>query len=420
MRINIRISVELNNNIEVLTMSTFFHSRLAPFSSTQQSNILSFALTHLTKGSTQPSYAEYLSLNKALQTGDTEMEKIITWMMKNPKLHREYFETALFKGIDQLPHTIPELEVFFQHIQQIPNWLEHTKIEHALQFTHRLGINNGFILRDLSLMAGYLYPGFNQPLMMTGALNKQAGTRLAETTKWWIDITEPNGLNRFNAGFTSTIYVRFIHALVRYQLQKGKSWDNTTWGTPINQFDLAMTNLAFSSVVLLGIRALGIFPSKQESEDFLHFWRYVGWLMGIDEKWLIEKESEGWKLLYWMQFVHPKSDASSVALGASLSKEPFERQYKYLRPIQQKLAYRQHLELTQFFIGKKRMHKLGLKPQSAAWFAYYLLARNLVLYTGAKHMPSLKQRLQEKGREIQKLGLALYQSKAKQLASMHQ
>ncbi len=35
-------------------------------------------------------------------------------------------------------------------------------------------------------------------------------------------------------------------------------------------------------------------------------------------------------------------------------------------------------------------------------------------------MPSLKQRLQEKGREIQKLGLALYQSKAKQLASMHQ
>ncbi len=61
------------------------------------------------------------------------------------------------------------------------------------------------------------------------------------------------------------------------------------WGRPMNQFDLAMTNLAFSSVVLLGIRALGIFPSKQETESFLHFWRYVGWLMGIDEKWLIEK-----------------------------------------------------------------------------------------------------------------------------------
>ncbi|WP_180163239.1 oxygenase MpaB family protein [Acinetobacter sp. YH12069] len=401
-------------------MTTHFNTRLASFQATQQSNLLSFLLSHLTGRAAQPNYPQYLTLNKALQCGDPQMEKVLTWMMLNPKQHREYFEIALFKGVEQLPFPIPELEHFFKHVEQIPPWLEPEKIQQAIEFTHRLGINNGFILRDLSLMVGYLFPGFNQPLMLTGALNKQAGTRLAETTKWWVDITEECGLERLHAGFTSTIYVRFIHALVRHQLQKGKDWDFATWGAPMNQFDLAMTNLAFSSVVLLGIRALGIFPSKQETESFLHFWRYVGWLMGIDEKWLIEKESDGWKLLYWMQFVHPQSDASSMALGASLSKEPFERQYKYLRPFQQKLAYRQHLELTQFFIGKKRMHKLGLKPQSAAWFAYYLLARNLVLYSGAKHVPSLNQKLQQKGRAIQKLGLALYQSKAKQLASMHQ
>ncbi|CAB1219992.1 hypothetical protein SFB21_2486 [Acinetobacter bouvetii] len=201
-------------------MTTFFNTRLTPFSATQQGNLFSFALAHFTQRPIQPSYAEYLSLNKALQCGDPEMEKVITWMMQNPKVHRGYFETALFKGVDQLPHPIPELKHFFKRIEQVPDWLNTDKIEHALQFTHRLGINNGFILRDLSLMAGYLFPGFNQPLMLTGALNKQAGTRLAETTKWWIDITEPNGLERFNAGFTSTIYVRFIHALVRFQLQK--------------------------------------------------------------------------------------------------------------------------------------------------------------------------------------------------------
>ncbi len=97
-----------------------------------------------------------------------------------------------------------------------------------------------------------------------------------------------------------------------------------------------------------------------------------------------------------MQFVHPQSDASSMALGASLSKEPFERQYKYLRPLQQKLAYRQHLELTQFFIGKKRMHKLGLKPQSAAWFAYYLLARNLGPVFRRKACPEFKSKITAK------------------------
>ena len=71
-----------------------------------------------------------------------------------------------------------------------------------------------------------------------------------------------------SAGFTSTIYVRFIHALVRRQLKKSSRWDSEVWGIPLNQFDLAMTNLAFSSVVLLGIRALGIWPTKQEAKSF--------------------------------------------------------------------------------------------------------------------------------------------------------
>lgn len=394
--------------------------RLSSFQHMQQSSWLGFLLNHFSKKTVTPSYTDYLNLNKALITGDPAMDLIAKWMMKNPKQHRHYFEIALYQGLEHLPEAIPELTVFIDSISETPKWLEPERLGRALEFTHRLGINNGFILRDLSLMAGYLFPGFNQPLMMTGALNKQAGTRLAETTKWWIDITEEHGLQRFNAGFTSTIYVRFIHALVRFHLKNNKDWDNEQWGLPINQYDLAMTNLAFSSVVLIGIRVLGIFPTATESADFLHFWRYIGWLMGVDEKWLIQHESEGWRLLYWMQFTHPQSDASSFALGNSLSKEPFERQYKYLRPLQQKLAYRQHLELTQFFIGKKRMQSLGLKPRSASWFAYYLISRNLLLYTGSKHIPRLSARMQKQGRNIQKLGLMLYQSKAKQLASMHQ
>ena len=36
------------------------------------------------------------------------------------------------------------------------------KFKNAVNFTHRLGINNGFVLRDVSLMAGYMFPGFNQ------------------------------------------------------------------------------------------------------------------------------------------------------------------------------------------------------------------------------------------------------------------
>ena len=395
-------------------------TRLAPFEKMSRSNLKSKLFNYFTDQQVQPNYEEYLSLNQALQTGDVPMDKVMDWVMTNPRQNRKLFETALYQGIDQLPQEIPELTEFFNLVEQAPSWFDASKLETAIEFTHRLGSNGTYILRDLALMTGYQYPGFNQPLIITGALNKYAGKRLAETHKWWLDVTQLNSFARFNAGFTSTIYVRFIHALVRHQLGKSERWDARTWGLPINQFDLAMTNIAFSGVVLLGIRALGILPNQQEVENFLHFWKYIGWLMGIDEKWLVDQESEGWRLLYWMQFAHPQSDDSSFALGQSLSKEPFERRYRYLRPLQQKIAYRQHLQVTQFFIGRKRMQKLGLEHGSAAWFAYYLMIRNLVLYTGAKFVPKLDQTLREKGRNIQKLGLALYQSESKQLASMHQ
>ncbi|NAR54500.1 DUF2236 domain-containing protein [Acinetobacter haemolyticus] len=368
----------------------------------------------------QPNYDEYLALNTALQSGDEPMDQVMQWMLQNPKLHRKYFETALYEGLDKLPHNIPELTDFFHLVEQKPVWYEQHKIDAAIKFTYRLGINNGLILRDLSLMTGYMYPGFNQPLILTGALKKQAGTRLAETTKWWVDITEPDGFTRFGKGFTSTIYVRFIHALVRHQLRKSEKWDAETWGLPINQYDQAMTNIAFSGVVLIGIRALGIFPNKQEVDSFLHFWKYAGWLMGIEEKWLVDQERDGWKLIYWMQFAHPKSDASSISLGSSLSKEPFERQYRYLRTFQQKLAYKQHLEITQFFIGRKKMKRLGLDAQSASWFAYYLILRNLTLYTSAKYIAPINQFLERNGRQLQKTGLSLYRKQSQQLASMHQ
>lgn len=86
--------------------------RLAPFETMLSSNWKTQMLSWLTGQHLQPTYAEYLSLNQALQKGDTAMDQVIIWMMQNPKLHRQYFETALFKGLDQLAKPIPELNTF--------------------------------------------------------------------------------------------------------------------------------------------------------------------------------------------------------------------------------------------------------------------------------------------------------------------
>lgn len=394
--------------------------RLAPYEKMSRTNLKTRIFHYFTEQPLQPSYAEYLSLNDALQTGDNAMDQVMDWVMTNPRQNRKLFETALYQGLDKLPHDIPVLTDFFKIVEHAPSWLDSAKIETAIKFTHRLGSNGTFILRDLALMTGYQYPGFNQPLIQTGALHKYAGKRLAETHKWWLDVNQLNSFSRFNDGFTSTIYVRFIHSLVRYQLNKSKDWDHEIWGTPINQYDQAMTNIAFSAVLLIGVRAIGIFPSKAECDALMHFWKYAGWLMGIDEKWLVNKESEAWKLLQWMNYAHPKVDESSKALAVSLSKEPFERHYKYFNRFLQRKAYQNHLDITQFFIGQRKMKNLGLKPRALAWYPLYLIAKNTLVYRGAKHIPKLDQYLQESGRAKQEYALSLYQNTGKQLASMHQ
>ena len=94
-------------------MTTHFNTRLTSFQAMQQSNLLSFLLSYLTGQAAQPNYAQYLDLNKALQCGDPQMEKVLTWMMQNPKQHREYFEIALFKGVEQLPFSISRTRTFF-------------------------------------------------------------------------------------------------------------------------------------------------------------------------------------------------------------------------------------------------------------------------------------------------------------------
>ena len=394
--------------------------RLASYERIIKSDALSKILHKITDQNFIPSYAEYLELNDSLYTGDIAMDRVMDWVMTDPRRNRKRFETALYQGVDQLETPESILLEFFKHIETPPKWLNKDKLDHAVNFTQRLGSNGTFILRDLALMTGYQYPGFNQPLIMTGALKKFAGRRLAETHRWWLDVNQVNSFDRFNTGFTSTIYVRFIHSLIRYQLKKSPDWDNDLWGTPINQYDQAMTNIAFSGVLLLGIRAIGIFPNKSEVESVLHFWKYAGWLMGVEEKWLVNKESEAWKLLQWMNYAHPKVNESSQMLAKSLAKEPFERQYKHFNIFFQKKAYQNHLDITQLFLGKQKMKDLGLKPRTFAWYPVYLLAKNTLIYNGAKHSDVLKNYLQKHGRAEQEYALTLYQNAGKQLASMHQ
>jgi len=78
---------------------------------------------------------------------------------------------------------------------------------------------------------------------------------------------------------------RFLHAKVRQRLLKSGRWSIEEYGIPINQEDLAGTQISFSSTVIHGCDKLGILLTDEEKEDYTHMWRYIGYLMGITDEY---------------------------------------------------------------------------------------------------------------------------------------
>lgn len=125
--------------------------------------------------------------------------------------------------------------------------------------------------------------------------------RLIETTQWVLDVMEdssalncsaasshpidsetPASSNTFGGrGRHATLQVRFLHARVR---QRVRSLPESPGVVPLNQTDLLATLLSFSTAPLAALSRMGLSLTNEEQEAYLGVWRYVGWLMGVDDR----------------------------------------------------------------------------------------------------------------------------------------
>lgn len=349
-----------------------------------------------------PSRAEYDAVIAACWEGDAAMDALVEWMYEaGPGPSRTLFQQAVNQGIGSIADAPEPLKTFFQVVDTEPAWLDRQLLAEAVDFIHGIGLAGPYVLRDLALMGGYLLSGFNHVLVMTGALNKDTSLRIAETGQWWVDCTEHGGLERFGPGFRSTLHVRLVHAMVRRALAKNPQWDAQQWGVPVNQIDMVATYLGFCVVMLGGLRQLGIPVAPRESKAVMHLWAYAGWLMGVDERWLVFSEKDGIVLLAHTFMTQSRSDWTSQELARALAQEPLQRKYPHFAPLRRQLAYHQHLSVSRFFLGKQKMRQLGLPDDILPWFPLLTAVPRFVSYVGARALPPLRERQRREGRAAQ-------------------
>lgn len=237
-----------------------------------------------------------LDLNALRKKGDNLADRFISRFFAEETKKKDLMQWI--SGIQQNQDIFREQNLLnsedLQEIQallQIPSWIDPDKLILAKKFFAR---NSPWIMNLLGLLSlPFCYAAADgaRVLCFTERLAKDPETRLRETAEFIWEIMDPKAFEPESKALASILKVRLIHASIRYYILKDPNWD-MKWGIPINQEDMAGTNLAFSLVILRGLRKVGIKTSESEKEAFLHLWNIVGYLMGLEKELVPERVQE--------------------------------------------------------------------------------------------------------------------------------
>ena len=294
------------------------------------------------------------------------------------KVSMAQFHQALVHGIDTVDASPPALRDFFAAVDAVPDWLDFDLVNEGARVYRRSGKTGADVLLQLSLLGGYRFGGPTDLLVATGGLTGDTTMRrLGETQKWGVAVSEHDAMRRDGEGFQLTVHVRLMHALVNYRFEGGDRWDTATWGLPINQSDQAATLGLFNGVFLLGVRSLGVRITAAESRAVMHLWKYVGWLMGVNDDWLFDAERDQHAFNYHVLLAQSDITEAGPQLANGILDAQSQLHFERFARIGRTYTRARLLSMLRPFLGKQSMRELKL-PVRLPWATFVVLVPNLV------------------------------------------
>lgn len=354
----------------------------------------------------EPTEAEWAKLGQGLMQGDPLADQLVAWMQASGmRAAWAQVNQAIEAGVTAVPDASPALRAFFEHVERLPDWVDEQRLIRGAQVCGLGGRAGMRALAVTGLMAGYQLAAVNQTLLATGALEKGAARRIAETTKWWIDVTEPGAMLRGGDGFKSTLRVRVIHALVRHHVSQQTTWDEADLGVPVNQTDMQATYLGFSVVYLLGLKLVGIPLSREDKAAVMHLWRCIAWVNGVDESLLhdlADGERSGMAWLFKNLLSQRMADADSARLAQALANEPLHRHYPRWGGLMGRFNRSMQLSIARLCMGNETLRDLGLPVWTLPWYPLWMMLFNQALHRMARLLPGGEAWLMKRGRAQQR------------------
>ncbi|WHY76848.1 oxygenase MpaB family protein [Neobacillus sp. WH10] len=217
--------------------------------------------------------------------GDPIPDQIIEELFENSQVGTVNALLRQLMNNDQsYPEELPDnIEFWLKDTACCPDGVDWARMRNAAELFQEHGIAITLLLATSSLVHCYAARKGVKVLTFSYRLGQNAYRRIAETGQFVLQIMSPGGLESGGQGIKSIQKVRLMHSAIRHLIQKTGRWDEKELGIPICQEDLLGTLLTFSSVIIDGLRRLGMKVTEEQAEDYLYFWKIVGGMMGIRE-----------------------------------------------------------------------------------------------------------------------------------------
>ena len=154
----------------------------------------------------------------------------------------------------------PRLQFLLHQVKCAPDWVDWSFLRRGQIVFLAHAASASLSLLHRSLIGGFSAPKILKVLDCTGYLmtnEYSTMTRIQDTMEMILNILDKDALLPGQNGWRSVLKVRFLHSRVRKHILT-TGFDVASYGIPINEADMIVTQLAFSYSVLFGIDKIGI------------------------------------------------------------------------------------------------------------------------------------------------------------------
>ncbi|MGL4305444.1 MAG: oxygenase MpaB family protein [Mycobacteriaceae bacterium] len=238
---------------------------------------------------------------KDLFAGDPVAERFVAETFHGDlgsKASRALLDQALELGIDSVEDAPESMRELFAEFETIPDWVDPELVEQGAAIWRRWGTML-FSFAGAETLEIYTESAVATPLSLAGGYaGDNALRRFLETSRFWIDVSEPQALlTPGTKGRATALRVRIMHVSVRARVAGHPEWDISKWGLPISQGYMLLTLLAGSVTPGLALWTLGYQTTRSEIKALLHFQKYMGYLLGVRTRWYPENIADSLRLL---------------------------------------------------------------------------------------------------------------------------